>query len=199
MYRVIITGKKYISRSVSTKPAREKNKSSSEYCLELVKTCDYENFICTLLLQNATRSSAFAVRSFNVEVARVAEQVSQETIGLMRFKFWEDALESCYSKDLKAVPKHPVALELSKAVKGHSLSKRYLNNLIAARKENIVPKDFVSLEDMEKYAERTVSNVLYLILEGCGVKNVKADHAASHLGKAQGIVQLLRQISHFLI
>lgn len=45
---------------------------------------------------------------------------------------------------------------------------------------------------MEKYAERTVSNVLYLILEGCKVKNINADHAASHLGKAQGIVQQLR-------
>lgn len=45
---------------------------------------------------------------------------------------------------------------------------------------------------MEKYAERTVSNVYYLILEGCKIKNINADHAASHLGKAQGIVQQLR-------
>lgn len=45
---------------------------------------------------------------------------------------------------------------------------------------------------MEKYAEQTVSSTYYLILEGCGVKNVDADHAVSHLGKAQGIVQQLR-------
>lgn len=45
---------------------------------------------------------------------------------------------------------------------------------------------------MEKYVEKSVSNVYYLILEGCGVKNVHADHAASHLGKAQGIVQQIR-------
>lgn len=53
-------------------------------------------------------------------------------------------------------------------------------------------KHFNSLEDMEKYAEKSVSSVYYLILEGCGVKNVHADHAASHLGKAQGITQQLR-------
>lgn len=45
---------------------------------------------------------------------------------------------------------------------------------------------------MEKYAEMSVSNVLYLILEGCGVKNIHADHAASHLGKAQGLSQHIR-------
>lgn len=36
--------------------------------------------------------------------------------------------------------------------------------------------------------------MFYLILEGCGAKNIHADHAASHLGKAQGLVQQLRYI-----
>lgn len=48
---------------------------------------------------------------------------------------------------------------------------------------------------MEKYAERSVSNVLYLILEGCGVQNIHGDHVASHLGKAQGLVQQIRLLS----
>lgn len=47
---------------------------------------------------------------------------------------------------------------------------------------------------MEKYAEQSVSSVYYLILEGSNIRNVHADHAASHLGKAQGFVQLLRSI-----
>lgn len=44
----------------------------------------------------------------------MAEQVSQPNIGLMRLKFWEDALEKCYSNDLRDIPKHPIALELFK-------------------------------------------------------------------------------------
>lgn len=54
---------------------------------------------------------------------------------------------------------------------------------------------------METYAEKSVSNVLYLILEGCGMKNIHADHAASHLGKAQGLVQQIRYciLNTFLI
>lgn len=53
---------------------------------------------------------------------------------------------------------------------------------------------FQTLESMEKYAEQSVSSVYYLILEGSDVRNVHADHAASHLGKAQGLCQLLRSI-----
>lgn len=45
---------------------------------------------------------------------------------------------------------------------------------------------------MEKYAEHSVSSVYYLILEGSGIKTINADHAASHLGKSQGIVQQIR-------
>lgn len=53
---------------------------------------------------------------------------------------------------------------------------------------------FSTLEDIEKYTEKTVSHVYYLILEGNKIKNIHADHAASHLGKAQGIVQQLRYV-----
>lgn len=39
-----------------------------------------------------------------------------------------------------------------------------------------------------------MSSVNYLILEALGVKDVRVDHAASHLGKAQGIVTAIRAV-----
>ncbi|ENN76314.1 hypothetical protein HUJ04_002486 [Dendroctonus ponderosae] len=170
--------------------------SSADYCLDSIRKYDYENFMCTLLLKGSARSIAVAVRSFNVEVSRVAEQVSQSNIGLMRLKFWEEAVDKCYSKDILQVPKHPVAVELFKAISKVNLSRRYLKTLVSARESNINGLNLKMLDDMEKYAEQTVSSTYYLVLEGCGVKNVDADHAVSHLGKAQGIVQQLRAIPH---
>ncbi|KAJ8962985.1 hypothetical protein NQ317_003799 [Molorchus minor] len=96
---------------------------------ELVRTYDYENFICTLLLKNSARSCAFAVRGFNVEVARIAEQVSQEATGLMRLQFWEDTVKACYLHDLRAVPKHPVAMELFKDLE--SMDDRQIDGILA--------------------------------------------------------------------
>ncbi|XP_056638662.1 NADH dehydrogenase (ubiquinone) complex I, assembly factor 6 [Diorhabda sublineata] len=172
------------------------SKLTSAYCLDSVKKYDYENFVCTLLLNNSARSSAFAIRSFNIEIAQIAEHVSQESIGLMRLKFWEETLDKCLSKDYKQVPKHPVAQELFRANSRQKLTKRYLNNLIKCRKNNLSTPHFRNLDDMEKYAEQSVSSVFYLVLECCGIKNMDADHAASHLGKAQGIIQHLRSVPH---
>nr|CAH7746812.1 unnamed protein product [Callosobruchus chinensis] len=185
----------------TTKPAvrkfvRNKSQSSAEYCMESVKQYDYENFACTILLPNSCRACGFAVRSFNVEIARIAEQVSQETIALMRLKFWEEAIEKCLHNNSKLVPKHPVAIEIFKANSTNKLSKRYFLKLISSRQEYFKRNTFNNLEDLEKYAEGTVSSIYYLILEGSGVKNINADHAASHLGKAQGIAQQIRSASH---
>lgn len=80
----------------------------------LYRSHDYENFVCTLLLQNTSRSNAFALRGFNIEIAKIAEQVSQQTMALMRFKFWEESLDKCLSTDVENVPKHPVAMEIYK-------------------------------------------------------------------------------------
>lgn len=170
-----------------------KNTSSAEYCLDLVRQYDYENFLCTLLLSNQSRPSAFAIRAFNIEVARIEDQVSDPRLGQMRMKFWEDSVEKIFAND---APKHPVALELYRASKKHKLSKRYLKRLITARADQLTSATFPNLEALEIYAENSVSSVYYLLLEASGVENIHADHVASHLGKAHGITNLIRSVPH---
>lgn len=110
----------------------------------------------------------------------------------MRLKFWEDAVKKLFDKNSKSIPKHPVVEELSHTIGESKLTKRYFDRLINARR--IPNLNFISLTKMEHYAEETVSSVNYLILEALNCRNVNADHAASHLGKAQGISNLLRSI-----
>lgn len=53
---------------------------------------------------------------------------------------------------------------------------------------------FMTIKDMEKYAENTASCLLYLQLESLNVRDVNADHIVSHIGKAIGISTLLRAL-----
>lgn len=69
-----------------------------------------------------------------------------------------------------------------------------MERLITSRQSLIRTKYFKSIEDIEKYAEDSVSAIYYSILSVAGVANVHADHAASHLGKAQGIANILRYL-----
>lgn len=74
----------------------------------------------------------------------------------------------------------------------YKLPQRHLERLVISRGNLLKSKYFSSLEDLEKYAEESVSSIYYLLLVVAGVANIHADHVASHLGKAQGITNILR-------
>lgn len=163
--------------------------TSTEYCLDLIKKHDHENFLCTLLLPQPIRSAAVAVRAFNVEVSKASLASKDPKIALMRLKFWDETIDRIYAGN---PPNQPVALELTRAVTKHGLKKRQFTRLIKAREKQLEESCFQTLEKMEAYSEETVSPIIYLTLESAGIKNIHADHAASHVGKGQGLALLLR-------
>lgn len=55
---------------------------------------------------------------------------------------------------------------------------------------------FADLESLEKYCDYTTSSIYYLLLEAQGTGTVNADHAASHFGKAHGLVNLIRSVPY---
>ncbi|XP_043922504.1 NADH dehydrogenase (ubiquinone) complex I, assembly factor 6 isoform X3 [Protopterus annectens] len=120
---------------------------------------------------------------------QIKDSVSQKSIGLMRVQFWREVLDDIY-KDHPT--QQPVAKELLKAVKKHKLTKRWLMKMIDEREKNLDNHVFRNLQELETYSENTQSSLAYLMLETLGVKDVQADHAASHIGKAQGIVTCIR-------
>ena len=126
-------------------------------------------------------------------MAQVQDQVSQGLIGQMRMKFWSDTLETVYHND---PPAQLVALQLHEAVQRHKLSKRWLKRLISSRENHLTSKAFQSLSAVEDYAEHSVSSILYLTLESLNVRTLDCDHAASHVGRAQGLVTFLRAIPY---
>ncbi|KAJ8041694.1 NADH dehydrogenase (ubiquinone) complex I, assembly factor 6 [Holothuria leucospilota] len=177
-----------VARKNSYNPAK-----NVEYCLNYVQKHDYENYLWMLLLPDVSRSSVVALRAFNIELATIKDNVSRVEIGKMRIQFWKEAVEDIY----KGIPPHhPVAEELFEAVQKYNLSKRWLQRVIEERDRTLEDRPFVSLEEVESYAENTASSLLYLTLEILGVKDVHADHAASHIGKSQGLTTIIRAVPY---
>ncbi|NXG90759.1 NDUF6 factor, partial [Stercorarius parasiticus] len=150
---------------------------------------DYEGFLCSLLLPAESRTSAFALRAFNMYPFQIKDSITQKTTGLMRMQFWRDAVEDIYCDN---PPHQPVATELWRAVKRHNLTKMWFMKIIDEREKNLDDRAYRNIQELETYAENTQSALLYLTLEMLGVRDIHADHAASHIGKAQGIVTCLR-------
>ena len=64
--------------------------------------------------------------------------------------------------------------------------------VIDAREKYLDNRPFVSLTDLETYAENTYSTLLYLTLQSLPLSSITLDHLASHIGKAAGIAAVLR-------
>ncbi|KAL0117478.1 hypothetical protein PUN28_010357 [Cardiocondyla obscurior] len=111
----------------------------------------------------------------------------------MRLQFWTNALDGIYNSN---PTRSPVALELHRILQHHKLSKRYFKRLIDARSNKLSGSIFVDLESLERYCDYTTSSIYYLLLEAQGTASVNADHAASHFGKAHGLVTLIRSVPY---
>ena len=185
------------SRSKSTAATAS---GRSDYCLNLVRSRDHESFLSALLLPKRVRQPALAVRAFNAEIAAVRDSVSERTIGLMRMQFWRDAVDEIFEEkegtDSKS--KQPVVAALKMAAREHCLSKELLLRMISAREVFLNDRPFDSVAAVEDYAHDAFSSANYLILEclDSEVTSGHARHAANQLGKAQGLVTLLRAAPH---
>jgi NADH dehydrogenase [ubiquinone] 1 alpha subcomplex assembly factor 6 len=143
------------------------------------------------------QSAYLAIRAFNVEVARVADTASTPQVGALRLQFWKDTV----NKTLEGYPpKQPVSIllasaldKLAKQTHGEAkLSKSWLLRVVTAREQYLNNNPYPSMEALERYAESTYSTLLYLTLQALPMNSLTTDHIASHIGKAVGIVAVLR-------
>ncbi|KAL8935314.1 MAG: hypothetical protein Q9211_004764 [Gyalolechia sp. 1 TL-2023] len=127
----------------------------------------------------------------------------------MRYQFWRDAIASAFAF---APAKQPVAVLLSSVLASlrqqqqqqqqHKpgsnikppLSKSWFLRIISAREKYSTNAPYPTLASLEQYAENTYSALLYLTLSAMPLHSVTADHIASHVGKAIGIVAVLRGV-----
>ena len=115
----------------------------------------------------------------------------------MRLQFWRDNVNKAFSG---APPKQPVSILLAEALEQLKqrtdsqarLSKSWFLRVISARENYLNKNPYPTLEALEQYAEHTYSTLLYLTLQALPMSSVTADHVASHIGKAAGIVAVLR-------
>ncbi|ONK81110.1 uncharacterized protein A4U43_C01F25410 [Asparagus officinalis] len=168
------------------------------YCVQQVRSYDYHHYLCLLHLPPSIRSAAFALRSFNVETSRAMDVASDPKIGLMRLLWWQDAIDKIFANKLI---EHPTAMALSSVIAKHKISKSWLKRSVEARINDARREEtsiLGTIGDLERYSEDTLSTILYMTLQAGGIHSAAADHAASHIGKATGLLLLLKSLPYHL-
>ncbi|KAM3554789.1 hypothetical protein MY1884_004086 [Beauveria asiatica] len=170
-----------------------------KYCATELEKGDYDAHLIRRFAQPA-QDMYTALRALNLELVRLPDIVSNPTIGLMRIKFWQESIEKTFAGQ---PPREPICILLHQALlfmdqfadaSSKKSIKFWISRLIRTRQKHMDNRPFTSLATLEDYAENTYSTMMYATLASLGLRSMDVDHLASHIGKACGIVAVLRGV-----
>ncbi|KAL6399211.1 phytoene synthetase/ ribosomal protein S6 [Ilyonectria robusta] len=172
--------------------------SARRYCLTQLH--DYDAHLIRRFVPHPVQDAYAALRTLNLELVRLPELVSNPTIGALRMNFWQDSLDKTFAG---RPPREPICILLHKALQdletraGSSTKKSikfWVSRLVKTREKHMTNRPHASLTSLEEYAENTYSTLMYATLASLPLRSMNVDHLASHIGKACGIVAVLRGI-----
>lgn len=160
-----------------------------------LRTQDYERYVCCLFESQKHQPSLFALLAFNQELAKTAEAVTEEATGMIRLKWWQEAIEGIIEG--KQPRSHPVVKALA-ALPVERLSALY--PLIEARLADITyRKGFPDKAVFELYLEQTAG---YLHVQLASVLDEQAAAASAgailKAGRLYGLIGVLRAMPYHL-
>lgn len=136
------------------------------YCASLVRTGDHDRFLCALFAPAAAREHLFALYAFNLELARIREQVSEPMLGEIRLQWWRESVDAIYAGH--AVRAHPVLRALQEAIADCALPRAGLDALLDARAHDFADAPFAHLSALEEYADASAAGLMRLSLHILG-------------------------------
>src|SRR5262245_2544082 len=155
--------------------------NSFAHCERLVRAADKDRFLAALFAPRSHRRALFALYAFNVEVARVREQVREPIAGQVRLQWWSDMLAGAGHGEVAA---HPVAAALLATIERYRLPVRPLADLVEARHFDLADTPMAAIGDLEDYADKTSSALIALAAQ---ILNGGADPGIGKLAFEGGI------------
>ncbi len=160
-----------------------------------VRRYDRDRFGTVLFAPTAHREALLTLFAFNLELARVREQVSEPMLGQIRLQWWRDTIDQLFEKGAPTGQSHPVAQDLALVIRQRGLSRSPFDRLIDSRETDLDDEPLADMTALEDYAEGTSSTLNYLSLEVLGLgEHDDAMRAARHVGIAWALTGLLRAL-----
>jgi phytoene synthase len=166
---------------------------SAAFCADQVRSHDFIRYASTLFVPPERRRALLALYAFNVEIARVREQVSQPLPGEIRLQWWTDMLVGAGHGGIEG---NPVAAELLLAIRNHKLPVEQLSRLVDGHQFDLYNDPMPTMAALEGYINDTSSALFAIAAQIVGQRSEAIDHLARHAGLAQGIVRMLSALPH---
>ncbi|HVJ41597.1 MAG TPA: squalene/phytoene synthase family protein [Dongiaceae bacterium] len=144
--------------------------NESDYCLIELSKGDRDRYLAVLAAPPAQREALAVVAAFNLELARVADTVSEEMLGFIRLQWWREALDEIERGG--PVRRHAVVSPLAEVQRAYNLPIAWLQQMVAARESDFTANaaareatgSGTDLAAVEDYLDATGGNLIRLSL-----------------------------------
>ncbi len=159
-------------------------------CEAALREGDRDRWLACMFAPEDKRRHLHALYAFNLEVSRVASQVTQALLGEMRLQFWTDLLNGEARGDAR---NNPTADALLDTLETCGLDPELLRDLLQARRFDLYDEPHPDLAALDCYCDLTAGNLFRLagkILAGDAATGAAAEPA----GRAYALTGLLRAL-----
>ena len=157
----------------------------------IVKTGDPDRYAATLFTPSAARYSLFALYALNVELARIARQVTEPPLGLIRLQWWRDSLDQAGKGEPTG---HPVADALGAALIDCQIPVETLASLLEARAFGLESSAMADWQSLETYLDDTAGTLFQVAAVMLGADRKAAEAAAAPAAIAYGLTGVMRAL-----
>lgn len=162
---------------------------SMRLCLDELRAHDHDRFLTLLFAPPLKRPALIALYAFNLEIARVAETVSEPMMGHIRLQWWRETLEGLPRGETRG---HAAAVALHEV---DAFPPGVLSALADERERDLSDDVFEDMSILEAYAEATSSSVMRLAAQAINAEKAEAaGEAIRHAGIAYALTGLLRAL-----
>ena len=170
--------------------AEKEASASLAASLDEVRAHDHDRFLTLFFAPSAKRPALTALYAFNIEIARIAELVTEPMMGHIRLQWWRETLEGLPRGETRG---HAAAEALHEAG-GIPLHK--FQALIDARERDLSDDAFPDMNALEAYAGETSSALMMIAAEILAGKDEsqRAEAAIRHAGIAYALTGVLRAL-----
>lgn len=169
------------------------NAEDLEHVADAVRRNDNDRFLTALFAPAEARPALYALYAFNLEIAKVAETVSEPLIGRMRLQWWRDALDGIFAG--RPAPRHAVAESLADIIRDRELSRDRFMRLIDGRERDLEPDPPATLEDLIDYADATSAALVGLGLDIAGDAGEATRAAGRQVGIGYALAGIARSVA----
>ena len=157
----------------------------------IAKSGDPDRSLAALFAPREARADLFALIAFNVELARIAEIVTEPGLGAIRLQWWHEAIDRAARGEATG---HQVADAIGAAMRKGKLSRARINALIDARNFAIESRIMPDWAALEAHLAATSGGLFALGGECLGSRGPSLEKAATQAGLAYGLTGLMRAL-----